>query len=267
MIRVTLFALIVFSGLCNGQQNLNYQVLNLDTIFNENKGTFVLYNLNNNNYRIYNYDRAQEEFAVHSTSKIVWSIIALEENLVKDEQDVIRWDSIKYPKQIGWPEGWAEDQTVVSALNKSVNWYYIELMKRMTPGMVEKYLNLLDYQKGFKVEKVHYFGLTFNIRKSVLEQIDFLKRLYKNDLNISETTLKTIKRGLLFQKSDNYTMYAKKGLGPIHNGNAIGWLIGYIEKGGEVYFFALNVENEDELKAADLRVNISMRIFKALNII
>lgn len=252
---------------CIGQQNQVSSFLSLDTIFQKTPGSFVLYNLKNDQYQVYNIDRAQTQYAVHSTSKILWTIIGLEEGLIKNEQEHIRWDSIKYPRQDRWPDGWAKDQTVVNALNKSVNWYYFELLSLMSPELIEKYLNKLDYKQGFDVEKVHYYGLTFNIKKSALEQIDFLKRLYSNDVKISDTTLAIVKKGMIFKKTDQYTIYSRTGLGPIENDNGIGWFIGFIEKGNEVYLFALNVEDEDESTAGIKRFDYSIRIFKALGLL
>lgn len=151
-----LFGLLSISTLTFSQKSAGYTELKLDSIFKENKGTFVLYDVQCDSYRIYNPDRANQKFAVHSTSKIFWSIIGLEENLIANETDIVKWDSIKYPRHESWPGGFAQDQTIVSALRHSVNWYYFELLQLMTPELIEKYLNSLDYQKGFDVEKIHY---------------------------------------------------------------------------------------------------------------
>lgn len=262
-----LFGLLSISTLTYSQERVDYTELKLDSIFGNNEGTFVLYDFQSNNYQIYNPDRAKQTFAVHSTSKIFWSIIGLEENLIANETDIVKWDSIKYPRNESWPTGFAQDQTIVSALRYSVNWYYFELLQLMTPEMIEKYLIRLDYQKGFDVEKVHYFGLSFNIRKSAIEQIDFLKGLYENKYGLSQKTLSIIKKGMTFEKGDNYILYAKTGTGPIQNDNGLGWLIGYIEKDSKIYFFAFNVENSDEIVAGKVRTEYSMRILRALNLI
>jgi bla regulator protein blaR1 len=263
-----LFVLLFVAFVCNGQQKLNADQIDLDSIFRGHKGTFVLYDYQRNNYKVYNQERAKTAFAVHSTSKIFWSIIGLEEGIVANGTDVVKWDSIKYPCQEHCPEGWNKDQTIVTALHYSVNWYYTKLLALMTPEMVEKYLNNLDYQKGFKVDTFNYFTLTLNIKKSAYDQIDFLKRLYTNEFKLSDKTLKIVKQGLLRNKTTNYTLYAKTGLGPIgNNETGIGWYIGFIEKGNSLYFFALNIENDDESIAAKLRIEFSMRALKALGII
>lgn len=267
MRKILFLGLMIVSIFTYGQKNIDYTELELDSIFEGNEGTFVLYDLQNNNYHIYNPDRAKQKFAVHSTSKIFWSIIGLEENFIANDTDIVKWDSIKYPQKEFWPTGFAQDQTIVSALKYSVNWYYFELLNLMTPEIIEKYLNNLDYQRGFDVERIHYFGLTFNIRKSAFEQIEFLKGLYENKYNLSERTLNVIRKGMTLEKRNDYTLYAKTGTGPIQNDNGLGWLIGYIEKDSKTYFFAFNVENSDELLAGKIRTDYSMRILKALDLI
>lgn len=244
----------------------SFTKLSLDSVFQENAGTFVLYDLQDKSYQVYNQERAKQQFAVHSTSKILWSIIGLEENLIANDTDIVKWDSVKYPPRPGYPDGFFQDQTIVTALKYSVNWYYFELLKLMTPEMIMNYLNELDYQKEYQVEKVHYFGLTFTIKKSAYEQIDFLKALYRNEYNLSSKTVDIIKKGMLYKSTPDIIICTKTGLGPIANDNGIGWLIGWVEKGEEIYFFALNVEDEDEIKASKLRYDYGFKVLKALNL-
>ncbi len=265
----TLICFLFFYASSFAQQtNQEYSSLDLDSIFGSNDGTFVLYDLKNDKYQIYNPDRAKQKFAVHSTSKILWSIIGLEENLIKKETDIVKWDSIKYPrKDLYWPSKFGKDQTAVSAIRNSVNWYYIELFKSMTPELIEKYLNNLNYQKGFDVEQVHYFGLTFRIRKSAFDQIEFLKGVYQNKFKLKHKTLSIVKKGMTFEKKKNYALYAKTGTGPINDDIGIGWLIGYVEKDSNVYFFAFNIEDKNEVELGKLRTDYSMRVLRSLELI
>ncbi len=251
---------------CNTHRKENIE-LQLDSIFKDNPGTFVLYDLQNDNYQVYNEKLAKEAFPVHSTSKILWSIIGLEENLIAGGEALVKWDSVKYPGKEWWPAKWKNDQSVVTALRNSVNWYYSGLLDSMAPAMIEDYLNKLNYQKGFKVDVIHYFGLTYQIRKSAFDQVDFLKHLYLNDFGISEKTYQIIQEGMFREQGNDYALYCKTGTGPIPNDSGIGWLVGYVIKGQKVYFFAFHVENPDESMAGKLRSDYSFRILRALGYI
>jgi beta-lactamase class D len=105
------------------------------------------------------------------------------------------------------------------------------------------------------------------MKKSAFEQIDFLKALYLNEFNLSAKTLNIVKKGMLYESTPGNILYAKTGTGPIANDNGIGWLIGWVEKEEKTYFFAFNIENEDEIKAGKLRYEYSFRVLKALNLI
>lgn len=265
--NITLFGFLLFTKLIYGQVDLNYSEITLDSMFNEYKGTFVLYDDHRDNYQIYNLERANQKFSVHSTSKILWSIIGLEENLISNEIDIVKWDSLKYPRKDDWLTKWDQDQTIITALKYSVNWYYEELLYLMTPEIVEKYLDSLDYQKGFEVERVHYHGLTSLMEKSSVEQITFLRNLYTNQFNISESTVNIVKRGLVQEKNENYILYYKTGLGRNKNNSNIGWVIGFIEKGEDLFYFAMNVENDNLKVAGEKRLEITYKILKQLKLI
>lgn len=265
LLLFTFLTLSVF--ICKGQQELNYSLINLDSIFHENQGTFVLLDCQKNDYKIYNYARSKKDFAVHSTCKIFWSIIGLEEDIISNENLKTKWDSIKYPRKDWWKDSWAKDQSIVTALNNSVNWYYFELLSSITPEIAEKYLIQLNYKPEYKVERVHYFGFSNTVKKSALEQIDFLKGIYQNDYNISDKTIEIIKQGLIWEKSDEYTLYGKTGLGPTDNNKQIGWYIGMIEKGENKFIFALNIEHESQDNASKLSIDYSLKILKTLGLI
>jgi len=47
----------------------------------------------------------------------------------------------------------------------------------------------------------------------------------------------------------------------------IGWFVGYVEKGDELYYFALNIEGESFQEVNQPRINISKNILAALQII
>lgn len=260
---------IVFSLTLSGQvlEEKIYKNIQLDSIFEGNLGTFVLHEMESNIYQLYNFKRAKQAFEVHSTSKIFWSIIGLEENIITNENDIVIWDSTKHPRKQWWPKQFTENQTAISALRYSVNWYYMDLLESMNPEMIEKYMNSLQYQPQFKVEGVHYFGLTYNIKKSAFEQINFLKQLYKQEFNLKPNTYNTIKKGMLIEKTEKHSLYARTGLGPTHNDKGIGWLIGYIEKETKTYFYAFNVENENEGITLKLRNSYPKRIFRALQLL
>ena len=70
-------------------------------------GSLIIYDQTRNEYLVYNEDRCEQPFSPASTFKILNSLIALETGVIKDENEVIPWDSVKraYDK-------WNMDQTL-----------------------------------------------------------------------------------------------------------------------------------------------------------
>lgn len=72
---------------------------NLDRIFGNTQGAFVLYDLRNNRYVRHNEARCRRRFTPASTFKIPNSLIGLETGVVRDADFLISWDRQRYPDQ------------------------------------------------------------------------------------------------------------------------------------------------------------------------
>src|SRR5437868_2769094 len=103
----------------------------LSPFFKNTKGAFVLYDLKNNRYILYNEERCRQKFSPYSTFKIPNSLIGLETGVIKDADFVIPWDSKKYPPEEDWNlehfVNWGQDQNLRTAFKYSVVWYYRKL--------------------------------------------------------------------------------------------------------------------------------------------
>src|SRR5262245_32465116 len=59
------------------------------------QGCFLLYDAQRDEYGVFNGVRARERFLPASTYKIPNSLIALETGVVRDENEVLKWDRVK----------------------------------------------------------------------------------------------------------------------------------------------------------------------------
>jgi beta-lactamase class D len=71
-------------------------------------------------------EQANTEYSVHSTSKILWTIIDLEEGLVNDTE-TFTWDSTKYPCTGYWPKEFSDSHTLETAPKYSINCSLVDL--------------------------------------------------------------------------------------------------------------------------------------------
>jgi beta-lactamase class D len=118
---------------------------------------------------------------------------------------------------------------------------------------------------------VDSFWLGGSIAISAMEQVDFLKKFFDNKLGVKESTTKLVKEILIQEKGDGYTLSAKTGGGggflKNDTSRALGWYVGYVEKGDRVNFFALNIEGKSTAAIKNVRVEITKAVLKELGIL
>jgi bla regulator protein blaR1 len=243
--------------------------LKLDSIFKNHPGTFVLWNSAKNEYHVYNKERANQLLPPHSTSKILFSIISLEDKIVKGENDSMKWDSIAHPREDWWPKSWDINQNIVSALKSSNNWYFMELVWKMKQERIRECFKKYDFAKLPDSIGHHYFYYATLARTTAINQVEFLEKLYTNKFHLSKSTVDMISKGMLNENKKNYRLYSKTGGGNVNGENtpALGWTIGFVVRESSVYYYATNIEGKDYDDIKDLRNEISWKALKILKII
>jgi len=235
----------------------------LEKYFQGSIGAFVLYDLNNNSYIRYNPARCAERFIPASTYKILNAMIGLETGVIPDENYVIKWDGTKYD----YPT-WNQDQTLKTAIQNSVVWYFQELARRVGEQKEQYYVDAVKYGNQNISGPIDSFWLNGGLKISADEQVEFLKRLYKNDLPFSQRTMNIAKEIIVMEKTDSYQLSGKTGSAQQVTPHE-GWYVGYLETNGDVYFFATNYENvnPDGMASGDTAMNISKSILQGLGIL
>ncbi len=261
--------LILFPGVLLAQQpdSMRIEELNFDSIFSPKAGTFVLHKIGSETYSVYNETRAKEYFPAHSTVKILCSIAALQQNVVK-EADYVTWDSLKYKRQDWWVgepyKHWVENQNIVSALKYSINWYYQDLVKIMDMQQTKNLFDRMNF--GIVPDTLYpfYFFISNQVYTNAFKEVNFMDRLYQHELGISSTTNDIIVKALLSVSDTNYKLYSKTGAGDIKDGKGIGWIVGIIEKQNEKYVFALNLEENKSDTPTMIQYDLHNRLSKIL---
>jgi beta-lactamase class D len=78
-------------------------------------GCFVLFNPTDNEFIRYNSRLCDSGYIPASTFKIPNSLIALEEGIIKDTIEIIKWDGHEWPI-----ETWNQDQTLKTVITRSL---------------------------------------------------------------------------------------------------------------------------------------------------
>jgi beta-lactamase class D/D-alanyl-D-alanine dipeptidase len=216
-------------------------------------GGTVIYDLRRNKYLVYDRERIDKGFVPASTSKIIHSLIFLETGAVKDENEMLKWDGQKR-----WVEAWNQNHNLRSAFKVSAVWVYHELSKRIGRETMQHYYDLANYGNRSTDGFGEVYWVKGNLRVTPREQISFLRRLYLNRLPFSDRSVALFKDLMIAEKTDQYVLRAKTGWSTDYTPQ-VGWWVGYVERGNDVYFFATQLDmtkNEDAPKRLEITKNI-----------
>jgi beta-lactamase class D len=253
------------------QKTVESEIINISTdtmVVNEWKhyydsvgvdGSFVLYSPTYHMVKVYNPSRANTRLEPASTFKIFNSLVSLETGVVKDENEILKWDGKrrKYNKL-------NQDLDMKQAFKYSALWFYQEMARRIGEEKMQYWLDTVGYGNRQIKTAIDKFWLGGGVEITPYEQIVFLESLYNNKLPFSEKTMEKVKEIMLVDDS-TYIMRAKTGW-TMYNNISKGWYVGWVEKDGEPYFFAnvIDIPTDDKARA---RIDIVLAILKSEHII
>lgn len=233
----------------------------LETHFKEigTSGTFVLLDLKKNRLVVVNGDRYTKGFLPASTFKIANALIALETGVVKDaDNPVFKWDGVKREF-----EQWNKDHTLRTGFKASAVWQFQEIARQIGETRMRVFVKQFGYGNGdIGGSAPDAFWLDGNLRISALQEIEFIERLYNGKLPVSPRSAGIVKEIMLMEKIGAATLRGKTGWIP-NGADKIGWFTGWVERGGETYIFALNLDPEEPRHVA-ARVPIAKAILTEL---
>lgn len=225
-------------------------------------GCFVLYNQADDTYIRHNASLCDTGYIPASTFKIPHSIIALEEGVVKDANQIIPWDGHEWEY-----DKWNKDQTLKTAVKYSCIWAFFDIAKQINIEKYQEYVNDFDYGNKNLTGPPTRFWLAGEFRISANQQIEFLKKFYNYELPVSKQSIDIVKDLIILKQTENYTFSGKTGGGQISGNKNIMWLVGYVEKDGNPYFYAMNFVTEDSQKDGSKRYKITKDILRELKLI
>ncbi|KPB06693.1 beta-lactamase [Bacillus sp. CHD6a] len=233
----------------------NTKNLDIEGLFNGKEGTMVLKNLKNEQVYVYNKERSKERFTPESTFKIANALIGLETSAVRDEYEVKRWDGVG--RQF---ENWNRDHSLASAMRESAIWYYQDLARTIGKAEMQENVNKMNYGNQDISGGIDTFWLDSSLEISAFEQTCFIEKLVEEELPFTEKNIKTVKRMMIQDEQDVYTIHGKTGTRL--SDMRLGWYVGFIENEKGIWVFAVNIDGSGtEAK------NIAVEVLKEKDII
>lgn len=201
-----------------------------------------------------------------STFKILNSLIALETKAVADENEILKWDG-KDNKFLGVSmPSWNKDTDLKTAYKNSTIWFYVELARKIGRKKYKKVFKEIQYGNLNFKEKGTDFWNYGNFGISPKNQVEFLIKLYENQLPFSQESTDVVKEIMISEENDMGIFRDKTGWTQKNSIN-IGWWIGYLTTANNIYFFATRITSHTDSSNKDFsscRKTITKGILKGI---
>ncbi len=229
-------------------------LMDLSAYFNGYEGSFVLYDMNNDAWNIYDMEHATLRTAPNSTYKIYDALFGLEEGVIAPNDSFMAWNGADYPF-----EAWNADQDLYSAMQSSVNWYFEEIDKQLGSSTIQNYIRKIGYGNENVSPDLSSYWMQGTLKISPVEQVELLTVLHNNSFDFAPENVNAAKNAICLFSSEGKNFYGKTGTGRVDGQDVNGWFVGYIETAGNTYFFATNIqaaENATGSKASEISLSI-----------
>ncbi len=205
--------------------------------------------------QVYNQGRATTRLSPASTYKIPHTLFALDSGAIADEFQVFEWDGVvrSYAPQ-------NQDQNLRSAIRSSSLWVFEIIAREIGETQAKNYLEQIDYGNADPSSSAGAYWVEGKLAISAIEQVNFLRRLYYNDLPFDYAHLLLLKDVLIVEAGNNWILRAKTGYQGAH-----GWWVGWIDWPEGPVFFAMNIDTPNGMADTFKREAIAREILQSLN--
>ncbi|MCP3016310.1 penicillin-binding transpeptidase domain-containing protein [Nocardiopsis dassonvillei] len=206
------------------------------------EGTFVLHDVMEREATVVGPERARERAVPASTFDLVSTLVGLQTGAVGDVDEAVPHGGGSRPV-----DRRERDTALREALPASNVPVYQEVARRVGHGPMAAWVDRLDYgnRSVGDADALDRFWLEGPLEISAMEQTAFLARLARDELPVDDAHQEAVRALAALEEGDGYALHAKAGRGREAD-PAPGWWVGWVERGGDLYTFALRVEPEGD---------------------
>lgn len=220
---------------CGPATKTTTKTVDLKQSFGTYTGTFKLHDVEKGTYTVHNPDPEGQRYAPASTFKVLHSLIALQTGVVADVQSTRRWDGTVHPTP-----AWNKDQTLETAVKNSVIWYFQDLARELGREREQAYLDKVGFGNRTIGPDIATFWLDGSLQISVDEQLEFMTRLYKEELPFDKSVMQTVKSIITIRQDGGVILAGKTGSAERVTPH-VGWYVGYLVADGKAYTFVTRI--------------------------
>lgn len=240
-------------------------------------GAAVFYDAKKGQYIVYNAELAETPRPPCSTFKIISSLVALENGILKPEDSMRTWSG-----EVFWNEAWNRDLDFRDAFRTSCVWYFREVIDAVGQERMQEALNRLQYgncdisdwegrlNTSQNNRALTGFWLESSLLISPKEQTQVMEGIFGTDSICSERTKKELRQVMLVTEygHPDIKIYGKTGMGKADGITVDAWFAGFAENDTEnktvyfcVYLGRTDDQNVTSTAAKEIAVRLTEQIF------
>jgi len=186
-------------------------------------------------------EQCAERFSPCSTFKIPNALIGLQTGVLTDANTTFKWDGHDYGREAA-----NRDQTLTSAIQNSIVWYFRRVAEEIGPRRMQNWLDRIEYGNRDLSGGQKKFWLMSSLLISADEQVAFMAKLYRNELPFTAEAVATVKEILVNSDENGVVLSGKTGSGEWSDGRKLGWFVGDLKGPKGEFVFAVNLVGERE---------------------
>ncbi|ALO47537.1 penicillin-binding transpeptidase domain-containing protein [Pseudohongiella spirulinae] len=191
-------------------------------------GTFVVYDVSANQMIGFDHHRANLRYPPAATFNLPHTLIGLSTGSVSDLDD-----------------SRSLDISLREALISHDPDAYQTLARLIGPIQMQWHLSALIYGNREFGSVLDTFWHDGPLQISAIEQVRFLSLLSRDALPFSREILSDVRELVLQEQGDDWRLYAISGIDEA-SGTGVGWWVGWLTRGEQLYTFALNLDVNNE---------------------
>jgi len=226
------------------------------------EGAILIFDPQKNELYSNDFDWAKDGRLPASTFKIPNSLIALETGVVKNDTTLLKWDGKAREMKV-----WEKDLTLKEAFHLSCVPCYQEIARKIGVNRMKQYTSRFQYGNlVINKDNLDKFWLEGKSAISQYQQIEFLIALFKGKLPVSKRTTDIMKRLMVIDTINGYTLSGKTGWSKRGDNNN-GWFVGYLEKPNSNLYFAVNVEPKNGIETKQFLIARKQVLYDAIDVL
>lgn len=232
-------------------------------------GAAVIFDTTENCYQIYNPELADTRRSPCSTFKIISSLIALENGIIKVDDSTREWSG-----EIFGFEEWNRDIDFSDAFHSSCVWYFRQVIDEIGQQAMQEELNRLPYgnadisdwdglNTGNTNPALTGFWLESSLLISPKEQAEVMEKIFGGKLDYSQQTIDQLEQVMLLpeQNGTDISIYGKTGMGKVQGIVVDSWFTGFADSADKRISFCVYLGETDgkgvsSAKAREIAIEI-----------